>query len=81
MELILNTDQEQSVKDWMKKAVKKMTPKPKLDMALQVINQELESEEHARKVATEVWKLILEEEWWKARHDSLGEFMSQCRSC
>ena len=71
MELILNTDHEQSVKGRMKKAVKRMAPKPKLDIALQVINQGLESEEHAREVAAEVWKLILEEEWWKARYDPI----------
>jgi hypothetical protein len=62
----------------MKDAVKDLDPPARLSTALDVIRQGLDTEEHSQEVVAEVWKLVLQEEWWRAQHDSLEGFLGQC---
>jgi hypothetical protein len=78
MELSLGTNSQESVEECMKGAVKGMDPTGRLEAAIQVIEQGLESEERSQEVVTKVWELILREEWWRARYGTVEVFKSRC---
>lgn len=78
MELVLGTNEGRSVEECMKEAVKDLDPIGRLEAAIQVIEQGLESEERSQEVVSEVWELVLREEWWRARFGSVEGFKSRC---
>ena len=67
-----------SVKEWVTKAVEGMRAKERLETALEVVRIGLDQEERSQEVVAETWRLILQEEWWKARYGSLMEFTEEC---
>jgi hypothetical protein len=78
MELVLETGRGTMVEECMQEAVKGMDPDSRLDAALQVIGDTLDSEERSQEVVVGVWRLILREKWWEARYNSLQDFLTQC---
>ena len=62
----------------MKEAVKGLNPADRLEAAIQVIEQGLESEERSQEVVAKVWELVLREEWWRARYGTVDGFKSRC---
>jgi Phytanoyl-CoA dioxygenase (PhyH) len=81
MELVLggfNSNHGLSVEEYVMKAVDGMGPGDRLETALELIGLGLEHDERLQEVVAETWKLILREEWWKARYTSVIEFMTEC---
>jgi hypothetical protein len=78
MELVIGTNDWRSVEECMKEAVKGMDPVGRLEAAIQVIEQGLESEERLQEVISKVWELVMREEWWRARYGTVEGFKARC---
>ena len=73
-----DSNQQISVKECIMKAVEGMNDEGRLETALKVVEIGLEQEEQLQEVVTGTWRLILQGEWWRARYESLTEFMMKC---
>src|SRR5262245_39439917 len=65
-----------SVEETIKDAVRGKTAEARLDVMMDLVGMGLEAEERVQEVVVKAWELTVKEEWWKARYETLAEFMS-----
>jgi hypothetical protein len=76
LQILQSLQEGTSVEEMIKSAVGEKTPEEKLDVVMELVGIGLEAEERVQEVVVKAWELAMREQWWKARYETLTEFIS-----